>query len=134
VGPFSGVKTVLRCSNFEQSRDFYTRVLGFTPVKEWSEPEGRGCILSPFEGAQACFEIYQMTERDPRYHESFAHRLAGDKIDVQLECASVDEWAERLRGVWQFDGPRDLPWGQRWIQLRDPEGLLIAIWQSKHDG
>ena len=126
------MKTVLRCSNFEQSRDFYTRVLGFTPVEEWSEPEGRGCILSPFGGVQPCFEIYQMTERDPRYDPIFGRPLTGDKIDLQLQAASVEEWAEALRGVWEFDGPQDLPWGQRWIRLRDPDGLLIAIYQEMH--
>jgi catechol 2,3-dioxygenase-like lactoylglutathione lyase family enzyme len=125
------MKTVLRCSNFARSRDFYTRILGFKVVEEWDEPNGRGCILSPFEAAGSpCFEIYQMTERDPRYHESFTRPLESDKIDVQLRAASVDEWMERLRDVWEFDGPEDLPWGQRWIRLRDPDGMLIAIYQE----
>jgi catechol 2,3-dioxygenase-like lactoylglutathione lyase family enzyme len=125
-----GMKTVLRCSDFEQSRDFYVRVLGFTPIEEWSEAEGCGCILSPFGASEVCFEIYAMTRRDARYDESFARPVASDKIDVQLHTTSVAEWVERLRGVWTFEGPQDLPWGQRWIKLRDPDGLLIAIWEE----
>src|SRR3954469_3911636 len=119
-----GMKTVLRCANFEQSRVFYTQVLGFYIVEEWSEPEGRGCILSPFgSDGQPCFEIDQMTERDARFDDSFTRPLQSDKIDLQLRTASVDEWAARLHGAWDFTGPEDLPWGQRWIRLRDPDGL-----------
>jgi catechol 2,3-dioxygenase-like lactoylglutathione lyase family enzyme len=47
------MKTVLRCANFARSRDFYTRILGFTVVEEWEEPNGRGCILSPFAAANS---------------------------------------------------------------------------------
>ena len=129
---YLGMKTVLRCSNFERSRDFYTRILGFSVLEEWTEPFGRGCVLSPFAGGGGrCFEIYQMTERDPRYQDSFARPLDSDKIDLQLHTASVDKWMERLRDVWEFEGPEDLPWGHRWIRLRDPDRLLIAIFQEK---
>src|SRR3954449_11062482 len=127
-----GMKTVLRCSNFERSRAFYTRVLDFTVVEEWNEPEGRGCIFSPLAGAgQPCFEIYQMTERDPRYQGKFARPLDGNKIDLQLRTASLDAWVRKLRGIWPFEGPQDLPWGQRWVQLRDPDLLLIAIYEEQ---
>jgi catechol 2,3-dioxygenase-like lactoylglutathione lyase family enzyme len=130
--PHLGLKTVLRCANFDRSRDFYTRVPGFTVIEEWSEPQGRGCILSPFGAAGPSYlEVYQMTEEDPRFDESYARPLNSDKIDLQLRTASLEAWMERLRGVWEFTGPDDLPWGQRWLRLRDPDALLIAIYQEK---
>jgi hypothetical protein len=62
---------------------------------------------------------------------AFGEPVPSDKIDLQLQAGSVDEWAVRLRGRWPFEGPQDLPWGQRWIRLRDPDGLLIAIYMDR---
>ncbi|MCU1235875.1 MAG: hypothetical protein JWP63_3842 [Candidatus Solibacter sp.] len=107
------MKTVVRCADFARSRDFYTRILGFSVIEEWSEPQGRGCILSPVSAGLPAIEIYQMTERDPRYDESFTRPLSSDKTDLQLRTDSVEHWVERLRGVWEFTGPDDLPWGQQ---------------------
>ena len=122
------LKTVIRCADFDRSRDFYARVLGLAVAQEWKEPEGRGCI---FAIGGAGLEIYGMTRLDPRFREEFTLPLEGDKIDLQIRADSVDAWAERLRGLWPFEGPADLPWGQRWIQLRDPDGVLIALYQEK---
>ena len=119
------IKTVIRCADFDRSRDFYTRVLGLAPAEEWSEPQGRGAIFAIGGGY---LEIYGMTEADPRFRPEFAEPLPSDKIDVQIHTDSVDEWAARLKDVWPFHGPETLPWGQRWIQLRDPDGLLIALY------
>jgi catechol 2,3-dioxygenase-like lactoylglutathione lyase family enzyme len=65
------MKTGLRCANLARSRDFYTRILGFTVVEEWKEPNGRGCILSPFETANSpCLEIYPDSLLIAIYQES----------------------------------------------------------------
>jgi catechol 2,3-dioxygenase-like lactoylglutathione lyase family enzyme len=131
-GRWLGLKTVIRCADFERSRDFYARVLGLRVVEEWDEPQGRGCIFSRFEsGREPCIEIYQMTRDDRRFEESFLRPVESDKIDLQLRTGSVDFWAERLRGGWDFEGPEILPWGHRWIRLRDPDRLLIAIYEEK---
>ena len=122
------LKTVIRCADFDRSRDFYTRVLGLAVDEEWTEPQGRGCV---FAAGGARLEIYGMTKLDPRFQETFAQPLAGDKIDLQIHADSVDAWVELLQGVWPFDGPADLPWGQRWIQVRDPDGLLIALYEKR---
>jgi len=124
------MKTVIRCSDFARSRDFYSRVLGFSVVEECEEVEGRGCIFSAGAGVGPCLEIYQMTEADRRFQAAFGQPLANDKIDVQLRTASLEEWVTRLRGQWDFEGPEVLPWGQSWIRLRDPDQLLIAIYQE----
>jgi glyoxylase I family protein len=127
----SRFKVVIRCADFNRSRDFYTRVLGLTVQEEWEEPEGRGCILQlGSQESDGAIEIYGMTTADPRFDPAFTQPLSSDKIDLQIETPTVDEWAERLRGVWGFNGPETLPWGQRWIQLRDPDGLLIALYEK----
>ena len=124
----TSLKTVIRCADFDRSRDFYAGILGLSAVQEWTEPEGRGCI---FEIAGARLEIYAMTRLDGRFQEAFARPLENDKIDLQFRTHSVEEWAGRLRGRWPFEGPTDLPWGQRRVQLRDPDGVLIALYEEQ---
>lgn len=126
------LKVVIRCRDFAVSRDFYARVLGLPTVEEWNETQGKGCIFAFSEDRRGgCLEVYEMTERDARFDPRFREPVTSDKIDVQLGTTSVDAWAKRLQGVWPFEGPEDLPWGQRWIRLRDPDGLLIAIYSNR---
>ncbi len=125
------LKIVLRCADIQRSRDFYTRVLGFVVQQAWTEEEGRGCILALTENeTTAGIELYQMNRADTRFHDAFTRPLENDKIDLQLRTDSVDRWIVRLSGAWPFMGPEILPWGQRWIKLRDPDNLLIAIYEE----
>ena len=116
------LKVVLRCRDFAASRRFYAEVLGLAVVEEWDAPEGKGCVFGfgP-TGRSGFFEIYEMTPQDRRHQDAFREPLASDKIDVQLGTASVDAWVSRLSGRWPLEGPETLPWGQRWIKLRDPD-------------
>jgi catechol 2,3-dioxygenase-like lactoylglutathione lyase family enzyme len=128
-GSLCGMKLVVRCANLEASRSFYTGVLGLPVVEQWDEPQGRGIIMSVGDpAAGASIEMYEMTPADSRYDPRFREPVANDKVDLQLRTDSVDDWAWRLDGRWPFEGPEDLPWGHRWIRLRDPDGLLIAIY------
>ena len=125
------LKVVIRCRSFAASRTFYLDVLGLNVVEEWEEPGGAGCVFSlTHEGDGGALEIYEMATDNPRYDAAFASPLGSDKIDVQFRTPSVDAWAEALRGQWPFSGPEDLPWGHRWIKLRDPDNMLIAIYED----
>jgi catechol 2,3-dioxygenase-like lactoylglutathione lyase family enzyme len=129
---FRSLKVVIRCASVDASRAFYTDILGLQVVEQWEEEEGRGAVLSAGDAAAgALIEIYEMSPADRRFDPRFRQPVASDKIDLQLRTASVDDWAARLRGRWPFEGPEDLPWGQRWIKLRDPDGLLIAIYTGR---
>jgi catechol 2,3-dioxygenase-like lactoylglutathione lyase family enzyme len=122
-------KIVIRCTAYERSLAFYTGVLGLHPVEEWTEAGGRGCIFALSENGPGCIEIYEMARSDPRFDEAFTRSVANDKIDLQIRVRSVDAWARALRGKWEYAGPETLPWGQRWIKLRDPDGVLIALYE-----
>jgi hypothetical protein len=101
-------------------------------VSEWEEHGGRGCIFTVTHEEQGGYiEIYEMTREDPRYDVSFSSAVQTDKVDLQLRTMSVDAWVEQLKGVWPFNGPEQLPWGQRLITLREPDGLLIAIYEGE---
>jgi catechol 2,3-dioxygenase-like lactoylglutathione lyase family enzyme len=122
---FRSLKVVVRCTDLDASRAFYTEVLGLAVAEQWEEPQGRGLVVSVSDSA--LIEVYEMSAADPRFREP----VPNDKIDIQIRTGSVDDWAARLHGRWPFEGPEDLPWGQRWIRLRDPDGLLIAIYSER---
>jgi catechol 2,3-dioxygenase-like lactoylglutathione lyase family enzyme len=128
---FRSAKIVIRCAHLDASHAFYMDVLGLELAERWEEPQGRGLIVSLGDRAPgASIEMYEMSSADPRFDPRFREPVPSDKIDLQLETDSVDAWADRLRGRWPFEGPEDLPWGQRWIRLRDPDGLPIAIYKK----
>jgi len=122
------LKVVIRCADYDRSREFYAQVLALPVVEEWDEDEGRGCVFEVAAGAWV--EIYEMTQRDARFSEAFTRPVVNDKIDLQLHTDSLDAWVARLNGVWAYRGPETLPWGQRWIQLRDPDRVLVAIYEA----
>jgi len=124
------LKTVIQTRNFERSRDFYTSVLGLPLVDEWDQEEGRGVIVGLGDDASAGqIEISAVPEESQRHDESFAHDVANDKIVIQIETDSVDLWVARLDGRWPMEGPIDRPWGQRYLRLRDPDGVMVALYE-----
>ena len=121
------VKRVIRCTSMEESRDFYTRVLGLDILQEWQDEQGRGCV---WRLGNALLEAYEMSPRNTRFEDAFSQPFTNDKCEVQIATDSVDDWAERLTQLWPFTGPEARPWGQRWIQLRDPDNLPVAIYED----
>ncbi len=128
---FLSLKIVIRCKDFSDSRRFYSDTLQLPVIQEWDEEQGKGCVFGFGEHGNAGFlEIYEMTKADSRFKTEFHTLVNSDKIDIQLGTESLDEWIKRLDGQIEFRGPETLPWGQRWIQLRDPDGVLVAIYEG----
>jgi catechol 2,3-dioxygenase-like lactoylglutathione lyase family enzyme len=123
------VKVVVRCRDYHASFGFYRDVLGLSVEEQWDEPDDAGCIFAPDADSAGLIEIYEMTEQDERYDPAFSQPLSNDKIDIQLRTSDLDRWVDRLGGRWAFSGPETTPWGHRWIKLRDPDNLLIAIYE-----
>jgi len=122
------LKAVIRCRDYAASREFYTSVLGLGIVEEWDQEEGQGCIFAVGDGGY--LEIAgQPTTRD-RDDESYTRPVGHEKIDLQLRTDAVDAWAARLRGKWPFEGPVDRPWGQRYLWVRDPDNVRIALFEE----
>jgi uncharacterized glyoxalase superfamily protein PhnB len=60
-------------------------------------------------------------------------RAVGNQISLAFECASAAEVDELYAGVTGagFDGelePWDAFWGQRYAQLRDPDGVPVDLY------
>ncbi len=62
-------------------------------------------------------------------------RETGNQLSLAFECASpaeVDEFYERVVAAG-FDGekaPWDAFWGQRYAQLRDPDGIPVDLYAA----
>ncbi len=125
------LKAVIRCRDYAASREFYTTILDLAIVEEWDQAEGQGCILAVGEGeARGYIEVAGQPTTRSHEDDSYARPVSHDKIDLQLETESVDAWAERLRGRWPFEGPVDRPWGQRYLWVRDPDNVRIALFEA----
>lgn len=124
------LKTVIQTRDFERSRDFYTSVLALPLVDEWDQDEGRGVIVGFGDDASAGqIEISAPPAGSDRDEESFARDVASDKIVIQIETDSIDLWVARLAGRWPVEGPIDRPWGQRYLRLRDPDGIAVTLYE-----
>lgn len=125
------LKLTLRCKDYQASRRFYHEILGLHILDEWEEPGGKGCIFGvDQDGIGGQFEIYEMNQKDTRYQSAFSKPLVTDKLDLQLKTSSLDYWIASLNNAWPIEGPEILPWGHRWIKLRDPDNFLIAIYEE----
>jgi catechol 2,3-dioxygenase-like lactoylglutathione lyase family enzyme len=124
------VKVVIRCRDYRASFDFYRGVLGLHVSEQWDEPGDAGCVFSTSpDGSGGLIEIYAMREQDHRYDPAFSQPLTDDKVDIQLRTRDLDRWVNRLQGRWSFSEAESTSWGHRWIKLRDPDNLLVAIYE-----
>lgn len=133
--PWLSLKTVLRVRNFDTSKHFYSSILELPVFEEWNAPEGEGCVFGCGSNHREGFlEIYGMNQADPRYTPAFDRPFDNDKVDLQLGTNQLDSWRTKLSGRWPFQGPEKTPWGQRWIKLRDPDNMLIALYEGTDPG
>ena len=111
------LKIVMRSADLPSARAFYEDVLQLEVADEWSEAHGDGCI---YNVGEAMIELNE------------AGQDAGPAgFDLQIKVDDLDLWVERLEGVWDFIGPKHHPWGERTLRMRDPDGLLVTIFDLK---
>ncbi len=112
-------------TDMARSIEFY-RLLGLD-VPETPD-EGHVDTFLP-NGVRLMFD----TEEVIRSFRADWSRRAGNQIGIALECespAEVDELYGRVTGAG-FDGekePWDAFWGQRYAQLRDPNGVPVDLY------
>ena len=123
------LKTMLRCRDLPASRRFYVDLLGLDVVGEWDDSGDRGCIVAVGSGG-GFLEMLAVDCEHPKHQPAFAELDANDKTELQIRVDSVDVWAERLDGSIDFEGPVTRPWGNRYLWLRDPDGVRVALFQG----
>jgi catechol 2,3-dioxygenase-like lactoylglutathione lyase family enzyme len=103
-----------------ESREFYTRVLGFKVVWDggWYVHLRNGGIdfglLQPDQESQA--DVFQ------REFKGEGAWISWEVEDVDAECARIG-----LLGIALACPLRDTPWGERHFAIRDPSGTGINI-------
>jgi catechol 2,3-dioxygenase-like lactoylglutathione lyase family enzyme len=125
------LKAMLRARDYDAARTFYVDVLGLSVVEAWDQPGDKGCIVAFGDGGGGGFlEILAPSPDNPKHRPAFDLPVASDKIELQIHVDDVDAWAARLAGVVQTEGPVTRPWGNRYLWLRDPDGVRIALFQG----
>ncbi len=110
-------------SDLRRSVDFYTEKLGFSLVGYW---DGEEKAIKPTydEAHTPGFAMVRAGEARVGLHiwEGESAPPAGG-VGLDLRVDDVDAFYRELteRGV-QASEPRDFPWGQRMIFLKDPDG------------
>lgn len=99
-----------------RSKEFYTEKLGF---KLKTDADGFASVLTP-NG----FSIGLHTA-----HEGHTHKVDPDGVQLEFEVDDVNTSYEQLKknGVRFVQGPKDMPWGEREAQFKDPDGHVLII-------
>ena len=128
ASPLHSIKATIRARDFDRARAFYAQVLSLPVAEEWDSPGDRGCIFQLGDGGY--LEV-SAASADPRSQAS--HQLeANDKVELQIRTDSLDAWVERFTGRVAMEGPVSRPWGHRYLWIRDPDGVRIALFEGRY--
>ncbi len=105
-----------------ESRDFYTSHLGFTAE---IDTEAYVHLVHPKTGFELA--ILKAGELDQMKELEFS--TTGNGLWIGLEVENADEESARLwdAGITIVQAPKDQPWGERTVVIRDPNGVLIYL-------
>ena len=120
---------MLPCRDLPASRRFYVALPGPHVAGVWDASGHRGCRGAVGSGG-GFLEMLAVDCEHPKHQPAFAELAANDKTELQIRVDSVDVWAERLDGSIDFEGPVTRPWGNRYLWLRDPDGVRVALFQG----
>ncbi len=110
--PAEGVTPILHVRDFEEAMSYYTERLLFERLWDWGDPPDFGAVRL------GKVEIF-LSQR--------AQGAAGTWLCIFLE--DVDGYYERIQrlGAEVIEPPRNLPWGMREMQVRDPNQHVIRF-------
>lgn len=117
--PFA-LKIRIITPRLDETRAFYTRVLGLVVAEEWDEPGDTGCILD-FRGGkgEAYLEIYLGSQ---------AHHFDG--LSLQFRTADLAASLAALPADIERRGPVRRPWGSTYAYLKDPNGIEVILFEG----
>lgn len=128
----SGIKAVhhiaIICSDYARSKDFYTRILGFSIVREVYREERRSYKLDLALGYQYVIELFSFPDppaRPSRPEACGLRHLAFAVVDLEK---SVEEL--KLAGVITEPVRIDEYTGKRFTFFADPDGLPLELYEG----
>ena len=114
------LKTKILTRNMDETRRFYERVFGMVLVEEWDDADDKGVILAfSKERLDALLEIY---DDDSVYDHS--------SLSLQFRVADIAKFQTELPDDLKYDGPKARPWGSQYIYIRDPNNILVIVYEG----
>ena len=112
-----------------ESKDFYTRVLGFGVS---FENDFYLLMHTPDKSEQISF----LLPEHPSQHPVFQPPFQGEGVYLTIEVEDVDKVYQDLisKGVAIAIELRDEPWGDRHFAIVDPNGIGVDILTYTHPG
>lgn len=107
----------LATDRFDEMDAFY-RALGGSELARWDRPGARGARFD-VAGLQIELLDHAREERELRFGD------ADERVHLVLEVDDVD--AFHARRAKNAPAPRDVSWGARLFELRDPDGTPITV-------
>ena len=119
--PMTGLKTRIETPFFQESIAFYTEHLGMTVLESWDENGDKGVILGLGSSAQGEAFLELLCVETPKTYEG---------ISLEFRVRDLVVVAERLRGLLEFRGPEERPWGSTYLYLEDPSGVRVILYEG----
>ena len=114
------LKTKISTPLFDETVAFYKRVFYFTFVEEWDHPDDKGAILALSNNRdEALLEIYASDVK---------HDFSG--LSLQFRVENIDRFMKTLPKSCNYEGPRPRPWGSTYLYIRDPNGILLVVYEG----
>ncbi len=118
----TGLKTRIETPFFRESIAFYAEHLGMTVLESWDENGDKGVILGLGSSAQGeAFLELAYVEAPVKY----------EGISLEFRVRDLVIVAERLRGLLEFRGPEERPWGSTYLYLKDPTGIRVILYEGE---
>jgi len=119
------------CSNYEHSKDFYTRVLGLQVLDENYRDERRSWKLDLGLPDGGRLELFSFPDPPPRPSRPEARGLR----HLAFAVDDVAAWSDHLRalGVVVEQIRVDDYTGQRFTFFADPDGLPLELYEADPD-
>ncbi len=109
--------------DYDRSVQFYQDWLGLELIRAWNRQTDKGALLSAGHGAV----VELVNPPDGQRYDSPAPVNAR----LLLEVDSADDEFARLSTypITVVEPPTDRTWGHRSFRVRDPDGVLITLYQ-----
>ncbi len=115
------------CSDYERSKDFYTKVLGLSIIRETYRAERQSYKLDLAINSQYQIELFSFPDRPPRLSYPEALGLRHLAFSVQ----DLDQVVQKLKekGVSTEPIRVDELTGKRFTFLEDPDHLPLELYE-----
>jgi catechol 2,3-dioxygenase-like lactoylglutathione lyase family enzyme len=114
------LKTRISTPDYLSTRAFYERVFGMVVAEEWDEPGDAGVILAFKNGKhETLLEICRVD-----------HAMDFSGLSLQFRVGSLSDFMATLPSEIDSQGPQPRPWGSTYLYLRDPNGILIVVYED----